>query len=913
MDHIFVNIENLTREEGQQKFLEPLFLNSNSENGILTDNEMPLNVYKLQVLFLRNIIKEIDDLITVIKNNDNILISVKNQKLLQKCYQIIVSLGISQCLLPGLGIKLSKRCLSANKLISVDFSDIQKYDMLVECTEFLSRSYDIPVLKKIIITLHLSDYLAALIQLCFAPLKKPGIYTDFTMTLEMYERFTKDRVKYKGIYEYLVINCFQPTLMKELLVLQSVNDPSPPMFVKRAITKELSRRLLAPGGLLSLIRCFMDSYNTDTGHDWKKIEMICKIVTTKHGNDTETAYLNIICSQIAQLLSLNNTHYLSTAIACILSLNVKYSHMEPVKSLMKNIFQAFDYDCLISSSNLPGTIVVTTQEIEQKVNILNTCSNITNLDCSYSLLLPNLYLLFILGVKSTKNEGMQLKLKDILLKCLCQLQKQEIAILIKDILFGKDYSRHSLQVEEYVSGLIIKYVSSPVTYSKEEALAYFLSLLQSSTETQFIEYTFDTSLEMLIEFNEQRNSLKSNETLLAGDNLVLFNNFDEQYIIILQLLSELSASPKIISILKHNPSSVINFIEYYILKQKNCDDECLTLALVLLNTILSNSKNINEIEKHFIKLIPVLKSMSKDDNSMVSLLCKEALNFITSGHVQVETKYVKALADAFDNLLPVRAHGLIELTKLIETKDTETLSKKHYVFCLFQEQLKDPDSYIYLAAINGIAALGTHCTDDVLHVLCKEFLQVTSDLGDIHTVDGENKVSQLRMKIGDVIVKVTKKLGEMAIVHKTILLNTMLCGCRDEDPLIRASALSNLAEICLVLHYKMGTIIYEVLHCVWSILETDKAIECRRAAVLIISSLIKGLGKKVLIQLKENLLPIYRGLKKIYNDNNEDSVLRLHSQVALEELNDTVNQFVFPEVKLEKQIFVLDKPNEIFK
>lgn len=50
----------------------------------------------------------------------------------------------------------------------------------------------------------------------------------------------------------------------------------------------------------------------------------------------------------------------------------------------------------------------------------------------------------------------------------------------------------------------------------------------------------------------------------------------------------------------------------------------------------------------------------------------------------------------------------------------------------------------------------------------------------------------------------------MAIVHKTILLNTMLCGVNDGDPLIRTSALSNLAEIALVLHYRIGSIIYEV-------------------------------------------------------------------------------------------------------
>ncbi|KAG6460868.1 hypothetical protein O3G_MSEX012283 [Manduca sexta] len=169
------------------------------------------------------------------------------------------------------------------------------------------------------------------------------------------------------------------------------------------------------------------------------------------------------------------------------------------------------------------------------------------------------------------------------------------------------------------------------------------------------------------------------------------------------------------------------------------------------------------------------------------------------------------------------------------------------------------------------------------------------------------------MKIGDIIVKVTKKLGEMAIVHKTVLLNTMLCACRDEDPLIRTSALSNLAEIALVLHYKIGSIIYEMLLCIWSIIETDKAVECRRAAVMIITSLIKGLGKETLIELKESLLPIYRTLKSLYRDENEDSVVRLHAQLALEELNDVVKQFMFPELSMEKQIFVLDKPVDVFK
>lgn len=82
---------------------------------------------------------------------------------------------------------------------------------------------------------------------------------------------------------------------------------------------------------------------------------------------------------------------------------------------------------------------------------------------------------------------------------------------------------------------------------------------------------------------------------------------------------------------------------------------------------------------------------------------------------------------------------------------------------------------------------------------------------------------------------------------------------------------------------------------------------------MVISSLLKGLGKETLLQLKDNLLPIYRTLKSLYNNGNEDSVVRLHAQIALEELNDIVNQFLYPELNIEKRIYVLDNPDDVFK
>lgn len=565
-------------------------------------------------------------------------------------------------------------------------TDEQKYKLLVDCTELFIRCYKVPVLKNIIITFHLSDYLAALIQLSFAPLKKPGIYRNFTMTQDMYDQLNKDRQRYVQIYEHLIANCFQPILMKELLVLQSVNDLPPPAFVRRVIAKEMSRRLLVPGGLLSLIRCFIENYDIDTGFEWKKIDMICKIVAAKHGNNTEENYLENICSQLLKILSLNNIHYLATGVACILRLHEKYPQSKSVKALTTEISQAFNYDYLATQSDLPGTIILSPQEVEHKINILHACLYSTKLDWPITLMMPNLQVLFLLGVKCTNKEELSTKIKNIVLKSLEQLDKNDLHTKIKKYLFGNSILS-KIAIEEFESGFAIKCVQChKQDYTKSDAVVYFLTLFKASTNTLFVQNVFEACSMILIKLSSMRRRKTSEILYSKGDDIVLLDDTDENYANILQLLSEISTSPKLVSALKANPIIVLPFIEHFITNSNNnSNEECVTIALVVLNTIVPNTKIDNDLEHRLQNLVPVLKGIGQNGSDFIILLCNEALSLISSVEKQTKVSpYSKAIADVFDNLLPVRAHGIIELTKLIEAKDPETISKKHYVFCLFQ-------------------------------------------------------------------------------------------------------------------------------------------------------------------------------------------------------------------------------------
>lgn len=67
-----------------------------------------------------------------------------------------------------------------------------------------------------------------------------------------------------------------------------------------------------------------------------------------------------------------------------------------------------------------------------------------------------------------------------------------------------------------------------------------------------------------------------------------------------------------------------------------------------------------------------------------------------------------------------------------------------------------------------------------------------------------------------------------------------MAGVRDNDHLVRASSLSNLADICRLLRYNLGSIVAEIVTCADYVLRFDPETEPRRAAVLLLQMIIQG-------------------------------------------------------------------------
>ena len=66
------------------------------------------------------------------------------------------------------------------------------------------------------------------------------------------------------------------------------------------------------------------------------------------------------------------------------------------------------------------------------------------------------------------------------------------------------------------------------------------------------------------------------------------------------------------------------------------------------------------------------------------------------------------------------------------------------------------------------------------------------------------------MKLGEALVKATRNCGELVPRFSQHLLPALLTGVKDPEPLVRASSLSNLGDVCQLLRFSLGPVVNEV-------------------------------------------------------------------------------------------------------
>ncbi|BHF70312.1 Transport and Golgi organization protein 6 [Sparganum proliferum] len=191
------------------------------------------------------------------------------------------------------------------------------------------------------------------------------------------------------------------------------------------------------------------------------------------------------------------------------------------------------------------------------------------------------------------------------------------------------------------------------------------------------------------------------------------------------------------------------------------------------------------------------------------------------------TKMDEKLASAFellrDSLLPVRGHGLIEMSRLLESRDPAVRGFEDKIYEVLVKQLDEEDSYLYLNAVRGLSALGNAFTDRLLPVLLHHF----------HSPKPTASRIEFRLKMGEAIVRVLRDLGQMAVNYRDLVMSGLLKASSDPDEYIRAASLSNMAEIARLLRHGIQPVVYEICGVIEDHLKHDSSPCVRRSAAFL--------------------------------------------------------------------------------
>ncbi|KAG0743984.1 hypothetical protein G6F57_001082 [Rhizopus arrhizus] len=334
------------------------------------------------------------------------------------------------------------------------------------------------------------------------------------------------------------------------------------------------------------------------------------------------------------------------------------------------------------------------------------------------------------------------------------------------------------------------------------------------------------------------------------------------------------------------------------------DIESLILAINLLRAVMHENEELDNKSVQLLKTcLEPLKKLERHPVELVQESVQEFLLAITSylsaqimsGRKQDQPsleaskeKYREAMKSLQDDLLPIRAHGMGMLKEMALAKDPLVSSGDglNQLLDIFIRLVQDEDSYIYLNAVKGLSAL----TDAYGNEIIKK-------LGDIYS-DNQQKLDN-RLRIGEALLQTVQRCGDALGKYVNTLvrpLETVLAR-HSEDSHLRVSALSILGIACQTCPVALSSQIAELIDWVLNILDFEKNAEFQIAATVLVLSLFRGLAQQTLYEYPtESLRRTYRSLRYI-EEADSDELTRYQARVALSDLDSIMRNEIFKNQK----------------
>lgn len=245
-------------------------------------------------------------------------------------------------------------------------------------------------------------------------------------------------------------------------------------------------------------------------------------------------------------------------------------------------------------------------------------------------------------------------------------------------------------------------------------------------------------------------------------------------------------------------------------EKENVDQVFLSTSISLLLAILEANESINVDNTPLLKLIderleilskyfPAILPLSNESRLIISARQAQTNTSIDRNEEQSKA-YLECLNLVQDSILPVRAHGLNELRKLIENSKSKSLisdedeAKTNLnqsiidgILNVFIESIKSDDSFIYLNAVKGLSTMADIIGRDILKVLSYHYSNTDDEIS-------ENELDK-RLKVGEALIQVIQKCGDTLPSYSNLIIPQLLSLMSNKNlpTILRSSSLTILS------------------------------------------------------------------------------------------------------------------------
>lgn len=677
------------------------------------------------------------------------------------------------------------------------------------------------------------------------------IYTDLLSSILMVICCTQDDDIKSNFQKHL--ECLQQKLshadyFKILFLIQGNGKNQQFQLIQRMIHKQLLESLHRPGSFRALCEALLPpitSLDQDEEIARQRLHGSAVIATIVARRGHKRTFYHAIIDEIHQHIltytrsnRLNQSSYVDVGVRCLSKLcllELGFINRHIIDNVFR-LFSIFASPCDL----ITGRIVCDSNAFIEGIHLvhLTFCATGPSDDTLPSEILRPFVAMFfqIYHILSASNDKiLKNEVLAIITRCLSNRSKDDLNRIVEMILYEEygefdKFLHPRLQIECRTMENPEEFIVKIAPAAESDGELDLSGLLHSSTtlvsylkQCNHNTLIYNVFLHLLHMFSENFGTSKaisasSSSELLDTENelsTIIQTKFRKEYSII-HSLNELIMFKSFHSLVTDNPHDITTMLDRMLnqqirnietLKRTNqreslkSGEEILLVILSIVSDLMQRIRN-EELEKQLEKTLRTLKA-TLSGCDMEVLVRKIDMTIEPNAKLDSSSEFVEAKAILSETHAEpyTKVYAMMNILKLIEKKDEETLMNAHAVLALAIRMLREEDSYIFLNCIKLLVALFNTLNETVLDALIAEYhFDIDSDTSEI----------DFKLKIGETIVKVTQALGQMCYNYKAVLINCFLRGAYNQNDEFRTSNMSNLGVVLRILSYQVHHFFQEV-------------------------------------------------------------------------------------------------------